>query len=54
MPVAPLAQFAELLHLRVHVLLVVLDGQASGVVDAHIAAKAEQDSCGFEGKKPGV
>ena len=50
--ITPLAELAELLDLGVVVLLVVLDGEAGGVVDADIAAEAEEDARGFVGEEP--
>ena len=46
--VAPLAQTSQLLHLGVVVLDVVLDGQAGGLEDAHVAAQAGEDACALE------
>jgi hypothetical protein len=52
--VAPFAEVAEFLDFGVRVLDVVFDGEAGGVVDADVAAEAEEDSCGFVGEEFGV
>ena len=54
MAVAPLAQRAQLLHLGVVVLHVVLDGQAGGIEDADVAAEAEENARALEGQQARV
>lgn len=49
MAIAPLAEIAQFLDFGVGVLRVVFDGEAIRVVDADVAAKAEEDATGFEG-----
>ena len=44
MSITPLAKIAQLLHLRVRVLNVVLYRQSSRIVDANVAAKPEEYS----------
>ena len=41
--IAPPAELAEFLHLGMRVLNIVLLGQASGIVHAHVAAEAKED-----------
>lgn len=41
--ITPATKIPQLLHLDVIVLIVVLDRQALGVVDAHVNAKTKED-----------
>lgn len=52
--VGPFAEVAELLDFGVRVLDVVFDGEAGRVVDADVAAEAEEDAGGFVGEELGV
>jgi len=46
--VAPAAEISELLHFLVVVLDIIFDGETGRVVDADIAAEAEEDPGGLE------
>ena len=54
MPVAPLAELSQFLHLGVHMLLVILHGKTPRVEDAYVTAKAEQDPGALERQKARV
>jgi hypothetical protein len=54
MAVTPAAEISELLHFLVVVLDIIFNGEASGVVDADIATKAEEDPGSFEGEEARV
>ena len=49
--VTPFAEIAELLHLWVIVLLVVLDGEARRIVHAYVTAETEENARCLVGKK---
>lgn len=53
-PVAPSAEFPQLRDFRVVRLDVVFHGEALGVVDADVAAEAEEEAGCFERQKFGV
>lgn len=47
--VGPAGEFAQFDHFGVRVRCVVFDGEAAGVVDAHVGAETVQDSGDFVG-----
>ena len=51
--VAPAAEVPQFLHFGMRVLDVVLDGELAGIVDADVAAEAEEDAGGFVGEEAG-
>ena len=48
--VGPAGEVAQFLDFGVVVRFVIFDGEASGVVDAHVAAEAEEDAGDFVGE----